>query len=195
MGCSQLPHSPELRARARQEWAPGPALDGGQPPSPSWHLEGGAALGWWGPREGRAAFPAVPGATHRLLTAKGPLGALPCATPAHARRSKPCRALAWPGSQQLWRLALWDRKDTLCPHVPRPTCALGLRSESKGAPACPALHPKASPSPLTLTMAGVQCDCPPPSVSSRLWDTDCVQTRGEAPGPAEGLLSWSAFYK
>lgn len=76
---------------------------GRQPHLPSWHLQGGAALGWWGPREGRGHLPGCarchPQAAHR----KGAPGALPCATPSPTPRvPSPAELCLWPGFRQLW---------------------------------------------------------------------------------------------
>ena len=88
--CSQLPQSPGSQGRRNRQVGGPLDCDGwpGSPASPggTWrqelHLGGGA------PGRGGAIFLAVPGATHRLLTAKGPLGAFPCATPTPT----PCQA-------------------------------------------------------------------------------------------------------
>lgn len=94
--------------RAGSEQAPAPTashpwrMGQAAPPSPAGTCREGAALGWWGPREG-----VVP--LSRLCQVpptgcspqRGPRG-FPLRHPQpYARRSKPRRAWLWPGSRQL----------------------------------------------------------------------------------------------
>lgn len=186
MGCSQLPHSPELRARARQEWAPGPTLDGRAAPlSPAgtWREElhlGGGAPGRGGPPSQPCQVPPTGCSPQR-----GPGELFPA--PPQLLPGVPSPAELWPGpgpsSCGAW---LSGTGKTRCAHTfqgPPVPSGCGLRAKAPlHARRCTPRYP--SPH-LTLTMAGVQCDCPAPSVSSSLWGTDCVQTRGEALGPAK----------
>lgn len=103
----------------------------GQPHLPSWHLEGGAALGWWGPREGRGHLPSCarchPQAAHRT----GAPRALPTPPPAPRQAFQALQSSASGlGSSSCGSLALWDRKDMLCPRVQQPICAHRLGSET-----------------------------------------------------------------
>lgn len=116
-----------------RQWAPGLRWMGGQPPLPSWHLEGGAALGWWGPREGRGPLPGCarchPQAAHRKGAPGGPFPAPPQPVPA------PRPAELWPGpgpsSCGAW---LSGTGKTCCAHTfPGPPVPSGWRPREKGA--------------------------------------------------------------
>lgn len=117
---------------------------------------------------------------------RGPWGLSP-ATPAPCQA---CQALQSSGSglvpSSCGSLALRDRKDTLCPHVGRPTCAHRPGSEITR----PSLHarrcsPELALSPPDPAMAwrdGLR-HCPhPPSSRSGPASGHCVPTPGEAPG-------------
>lgn len=143
-------HSPEPPGQGQGQAGVGTwhrARWAGSPPSPAgtWreelHLGGGAP--------GRGGLPSQPRQVPPTGCSpqRGPWGSS-LRHPSPCRRSQPCRAPAWPGSQQLWRLALWDRKDTLCPHVPRPTCALRPGSERKRRPCMPGTAPQGIPLPI-----------------------------------------------
>lgn len=161
------------------KWAPGTALDGWAVPPPQL-APGGRSCTWVVGPQGGAGPPSrlcqVP--PTGCSPQRGPWGLSP-ATPAPCQA---CQALQSSGSglvpSSCGSLALWDRKDTLCPHVGRPTCAHRLGSEITRPP----LHarrcsPELALSPPDPTMAwrGWLRNCPyPPSA--------CVQTLGEAPG-------------
>lgn len=106
--CGRAAHSgrkaQSLRAGGQAgKWAPGTKQAPGLKPS-QLAPDRGSCTWVVGPQgEGGATLVAVPAATHRLLTTKAPLGAFPCATQPHTRRSTPCKAQSWLGSQQLWR--------------------------------------------------------------------------------------------
>ena len=129
-GCSLLPPEPGVlgvRGQAgkrtpgtKQAPVPTPSrlqrTGRAAPPSPAGTCREGAALGWWGPREG-----AVPPSRLCQLppTAcspqRGP-GGFPLHHPQpYARRSKPRRAWLWPGSRQLWLLSPLESEGRVVP--------------------------------------------------------------------------------
>lgn len=76
--------------------------DGQAAPPPRWHLEGGAALGWWGPREGRGRLPGCTRCHPQAARRKGAPGGFPPRHPSPVPGfPSPAELWLWPGSRQL----------------------------------------------------------------------------------------------
>lgn len=97
------------------------------PPSPSsWHLEGVICTWVAEPQGGGGAtLLAALGATHRLLTTKGPAGVFPYTTPAPRWHLQPCRAGSCLGP--VAAAVLWGIGDTVGLKARQPA-SLGLFS-------------------------------------------------------------------
>ena len=186
---------PGRQADSRQKQAPSrpradalpPEEHGARSPArPSRHLRGGSCTWVVGP-QGGATLPPAPGATHRLLTTKGPRGLSPAPPPALRRafQAPQCWALAWVPAAVALRPA----------GIGRTCCAYTLGSEITGHP----LHawhcaPKSSRPHLTLLEGQVASSPCPHQFNGSVVRTYCVRAREHARDPDEGPLAQRSCY-
>lgn len=119
-GTKQAPVPTPSRLRRTEDGAGSPTLS-------SWHLQGGSCTWVVGPQGGGGAtLPPVPGATHSLLTAKGPWGLSPAPPPALCQTFQTSQSLAL-----AWVPAAVAPQPT---GIGRTCCAYRLGSEVTGHP-------------------------------------------------------------